>query len=98
MMSLKKSSESSATPMVGTPIVESATHLLEKGTHYEAYLEGWNAAKMQEEEQGVIPFLLDELKKRMEAGEEWYGDSFDEPVQIVEKIQAAYQTERQREE
>lgn len=75
--------------------VESPTRIIGKGTHYEAYMEGWNAAKAQEEVYGVIPFLLDELKKRMEAGDEWYGCSFDGSLQIVEKIQAAYEAEKQ---
>ncbi len=60
------------------------------------YTEGWNTARTQEEQQGIVPFLLDELIKRMETGDEWYGTSFDGPIQIVKKIQVAYEGERKR--
>ncbi len=57
------------------------------------YRKGWNAAKAQEEQQGVVLFLLDELLKRMSAGGEWYGTDFDQPIEIVKKIQIAYRSE-----
>ena len=50
----------------------------------QAFTNGWNAAKEQAA-QGIIPFLLEVLLRRMNAGEEWYGTSFDEPMQIVKK-------------
>lgn len=58
------------------------------------YKDGWNAARTQEEQQGTVVFLLNELLKRMDAGDEWYGTGFDEPMQIVKKIQTAYQEEK----
>lgn len=78
--------------------VESPTRTLKKSKLYKAYLNGWNAAKAQEEQQGVILFLLAELRKRMKEEYEWWGDAFDGPIQIVEKIQAAYEQERQGKE
>lgn len=59
-----------------------------------AYTDGWNAAKAQEEQQGIVLFLLDELLKRMDAGDEWYDTDFDKPMLIVKKIQEAYQAEK----
>jgi hypothetical protein len=54
---------------------------------------GWDAAKAQEEQQGVVLFLSDELLKRMSAGGEWHGGDFDKPMEIVKKIQIAYRSE-----
>lgn len=57
------------------------------------YVAGWNAAKAQEEQRGIVLFLSDELLKRMSAGGEWYGTDFDKPMEIVKKIQIAYRSE-----
>jgi|SRR5450755_715468 len=52
------------------------------------YTDGWNTAMHTEQEQGRVVFLCNELLKRMSAGEEWYGTSFDDPMVIVNKIKS----------
>lgn len=51
------------------------------------YEQGWNAAKAQEEQEGVVSFLLGGLLRRMRPADEGY--------QLVKRIQAAYETEKQ---
>jgi len=52
----------------------------------QTYTDGWNAAMKAAQEQGKSVFLLNELLRRMGAGDEWYGTSFDEPIAIVKKV------------
>ncbi len=64
-----------------------------------AYNEGWQQAQAECELDGVVLFCLHELLTHMQTDQEnsaeWYGTSFDEPMELVKRAIAGLSKEQE---
>lgn len=60
-------------------------HEVEASKLESAYERGKREAE-QEKQRNFVLFYLNELLKSMDAGSEWYGTDFDEPMWIVRQV------------